>query len=195
MTAVVGRVWGWVSPANLYSSWGSTTKPETPATIKHETKSGLWGLTSWVWRGENAKKDQKTITEEFWETEEHFKPLEVEELRALRPDLETEKVVVKSSPSWWRRMLPSRYFFGPGGHHHHHHPPNFVSRNVLGGMKAHGTVMRLMENQTTGHPRRLQCRCPKSQHSAFSLARGRGTSCLNITTFVLISSDIFLTYS
>ncbi|XP_056335989.1 uncharacterized protein C6orf47 homolog [Danio aesculapii] len=115
MTAVVGRVWGWVSPANLYSSWGSRTKPETPVTIKHETKSrwSLWGLTSLVWRGENAKKDQKTITEEFWETQEHFKPLEVEELRALRPDLETEKVVVQSSPSWWRRMLPSRYFFWP----------------------------------------------------------------------------------
>ncbi|XP_067281952.1 uncharacterized protein C6orf47 homolog [Pseudorasbora parva] len=113
MTAVVGRVWGWVSPANLYSSWGNKTKPEKPLTTDSQTKSkwGLWGITAWVWRGENTKKDQKTLTEEFWETEENF-PLEVEELRAIRPYVETEKAA-QSSSQWWRRMLPSRYFFWP----------------------------------------------------------------------------------
>lgn len=115
MTAVVGRVWGWVSPANLYSSWGSKTKPEKPLTMDSQIESrwGFWGLTAWVWRGENTKKDQKTLTEEFWETEESFKPLEVEELRAMGPDVEPEKAVVQSSSRWWRRMLPSRYFFWP----------------------------------------------------------------------------------
>lgn len=115
MTAVVGRVWGWVSPANLYSSWGSKTKPEKPLTMDSQIESrwGLWGLTAWVWRGENTKKDQKTLTEEFWETEESFKPLEVEELRAMGPDVEPEKAVAQSSSRWWRRMLPSRYFFWP----------------------------------------------------------------------------------
>lgn len=111
MTAVVGRVWGWVSPVNLYSSWGSQTKPEKPPTTDIQTKSrwGLWGLTGWVWRGENSKKDQKTITEEFWETEETLKPLEVEELRA---DVEIDKPAAQSS-RWYSRMLPSRYFFWP----------------------------------------------------------------------------------
>uniref|UniRef100_A0A8C1ESK7 Si:ch73-25f10.6 n=1 Tax=Cyprinus carpio carpio TaxID=630221 RepID=A0A8C1ESK7_CYPCA len=112
MTAVVGRVWGWVSPASLYSSWGSKTKPEKPPTTEIQTKSrwGLWGLTAWVWRGEDPKKDQKTIAEEFWETEETFKPLEVEELGA---DVEIEKAAARSSSRWWSRMLPSRYFFWP----------------------------------------------------------------------------------
>lgn len=112
MTAVVGRVWGWVSPASLYSSWGSKTKPEKPPTTEIQTRSrwGLWGLTAWVWRGEDPKKDQKTIAEEFWETEETFKPLEVEELRA---DVEIEKAAARSSSRWWSRMLPSRYFFWP----------------------------------------------------------------------------------
>lgn len=112
MTAVVGRVWGWVSPASLYSSWGSKAKPEKPPTTEIHARSrwGLWGLTAWVWRGENTKKDQKTIAEEFWETEETFKPLEVEELRA---DVEIEKAAARSSSRWWSRMLPSRYFFWP----------------------------------------------------------------------------------
>lgn len=115
MTAVVGRVWGWVSPANLYSSWGSKTEPEKPLTTDSQIKSrwSLWGLSAWVWRSENTKKDQKTLAEEFWETEENFKPLEVEELRAMGPDVETEKAAAQNSSRWWRRMLPSRYFFWP----------------------------------------------------------------------------------
>ncbi len=112
MTAVVGRVWGWVSPANLYSSWGNRIKPEKPPTTEIQTRSrwGLWGLTAWVWRGENTKKDQNTIAEEFWETEETIKPFEVEELGA---DVDTEKAAAQSSSRWWSRMLPSRYFFWP----------------------------------------------------------------------------------
>lgn len=114
MTAVVGRVWGWVSPVNLYSSWGSKTKPEKPLTDSQiKSRWSLWGLTAWVWRGGNTKKDQKTQAEEFWETEENFKPLEVEELRAMSPDVETEKAAAQSSSRWWRRILPSRYFFWP----------------------------------------------------------------------------------
>lgn len=114
MTAVVGRVWGWVSPVNLYSSWGSKTKPEKPLTDSQiKSRWSLWGLTAWVWRGGNTKKDQKTQAEEFWETEENFKPLEVEELRAMSPDVETEKAAAQSSSCWWRRILPSRYFFWP----------------------------------------------------------------------------------
>ncbi|XP_051527485.1 uncharacterized protein LOC127425471 isoform X2 [Myxocyprinus asiaticus] len=113
MTAVVGRVWGWVSPANLYSTWGSKTKPEKPLTTLSQTQSrwGLWGLTSWVWRSEKPKNDQKTLAEEFWETEENVTPFEIEELRAMRP--EVENVAAQSSSRWWRRMLPSSYFFWP----------------------------------------------------------------------------------
>ncbi|XP_051991928.1 uncharacterized protein LOC127650512 [Xyrauchen texanus] len=115
MTAVVGRVWGWVSPANLYSTWGSKTKPEKPLTTDSQTKSrwGLWGLTSWIWRSEKAKNDQKPLTEEFWETEENVMPLELEELGAMRPEVETEKVASQSPSRWWRRMLPSSYFYWP----------------------------------------------------------------------------------
>ncbi|XP_052389688.1 uncharacterized protein LOC127935646 [Carassius gibelio] len=112
MTAVVGRVWGWVSPANLYSSWGNHAKPEKPATTEIQTRSrwGLWGLTALVWRGKNTKEDQKTITDEFWEAEETIKPLDIEDLRA---DVEIEKAAAQSPSHWWRRMLSSRYFFWP----------------------------------------------------------------------------------
>ncbi|XP_043073317.1 uncharacterized protein C6orf47 homolog [Puntigrus tetrazona] len=112
MSAVVGRVWGWVSPANLYSSWGSKTKPEKPPTSEIQARSrwGLWGLSGWVWRGEKTKTDQKTIAEDFREAEETIEPLNVEELRA---DVEREKAAGHSSSRWWSRMLPSRYFFWP----------------------------------------------------------------------------------
>lgn len=114
MTAVVGRVWGWVSPTNLYSTWGSKTKPEKPPTTENLTKSrwGLWGLASWVWRSEKAA-NQKTLNEEFWDTVENVKPLEIEELRVLTPEFEIEKVATQSPSRWWKWLRPSSYIFWP----------------------------------------------------------------------------------
>lgn len=109
MTAVVGRVWGWVNPANLYSTWGSKTKPLTTDS-QNKSRWGLWGLTSWVWRHEKATNQK---TEEFWMTEENIKPLEIEELRAIRPEVEIERVAGQSSSHWWRWLLPSSYIYWP----------------------------------------------------------------------------------
>lgn len=109
MTAVVGRVWAWVSPGNLYRPWGSRAKPEKAFTSEGQLKSrwSLGGLTSWVWGGQRHQNDQKTPTEEFWEAEETHTPLQVEDLSPV----EKEPVSPQSAPRWWSRMLPSTYFF------------------------------------------------------------------------------------
>lgn len=109
MTAVVGRVWGWVNPANLYSTWGSKTKPLT-TDGQNKSRWGLWGLTSWVWRREKATN---LNTEEFWTKGENIKPLEIEELRAIRPEVEIEREGGQSSSPWWRWLHPSSYIYWP----------------------------------------------------------------------------------
>ncbi|XP_072531986.1 uncharacterized protein C6orf47 homolog [Salminus brasiliensis] len=111
MTAVVGRVWAWVSPANLYRPWGSKAKADKAFTSEGQLKSrwSLGGLTSWVWGGQKNQTDQMTPIEEFWEAEETHKPLEVEDLSAA----ETETAAPQKAPRWWSRMLPSAYFFWP----------------------------------------------------------------------------------
>ncbi|KAI4890532.1 hypothetical protein NFI96_003270 [Prochilodus magdalenae] len=111
MTAVVGRVWAWVSPGNLYRPWGTKAKPEKtfPSEGQQKSRWSLWGLTSWVWGGKKIQSDQTTPTEEFWEAQETYKPLEIEDLSAA----ETEKVAPPTAPRWWSRMLPSTYFFWP----------------------------------------------------------------------------------
>ncbi|XP_056598119.1 uncharacterized protein C6orf47 homolog [Triplophysa dalaica] len=110
MTAVVGRVWGWVNPTNLYSTWGSKTKPLTTDS-QSKSKWGLWGLTSWVWGREKATNLK---TEEFWTKGENIQPLEIEELRAIRPEVEIERVGGQSSSRWWRWLHPSSYIYWPG---------------------------------------------------------------------------------
>ncbi|XP_017566912.1 uncharacterized protein C6orf47 homolog [Pygocentrus nattereri] len=111
MTAVVGRVWSWVSPANLYRPWGSRAKSEKPEKAfasegQLKNRWSMGGLTSWVWGVKKNQSDQKTPTEEFWEAQETYKPLEIEDLRP-------ETVAPQSAPRWWSRMLPSAHFFWP----------------------------------------------------------------------------------
>uniref|UniRef100_A0A3B1IIN5 Si:ch73-25f10.6 n=1 Tax=Astyanax mexicanus TaxID=7994 RepID=A0A3B1IIN5_ASTMX len=111
MTAVVGRVWSWVSPGNLYRPWGSKAKSDKTFTNEGQLKSrwSLGGVTSWVWGGQKNLSDQITPIEEFWDAEERHKPLEIEDLSAA----ETETVAPQKPPRWWSRMLPSAYFFWP----------------------------------------------------------------------------------
>ncbi|XP_066531971.1 uncharacterized protein C6orf47 homolog [Hoplias malabaricus] len=112
MTAVVGRVWAWVSPGNLYRHWGSNkAKSDKSSTSEVQLKSrwSLGGLTSWVWGGQKNQSDQNMPPEEFWEAQETYKPLEVEDLSAA----ETQSTAPQSTPRWWSRMVPTVYFFWP----------------------------------------------------------------------------------
>ncbi|KAL4629628.1 hypothetical protein GN956_G17046 [Arapaima gigas] len=104
MSAVVGRVWGWVRPALSYRPWGGRT-------VKDDEQMGTsWGqVTTWFWPGAKKQGDQEQFAEEDLEKSETVQPMEVEELWAGR--LEDTSVQVTSR--WWRRMMPSSYFFWP----------------------------------------------------------------------------------
>ncbi|KAK1804703.1 hypothetical protein P4O66_003560 [Electrophorus voltai] len=109
MTAVVGRVWAWMSPSNMYRPWGNKRKLETTFTSEGRVES-RWGfgrVTSWIWGGQGNQCDPKTQAEEYWEAEEEtHKPLEIEELTAA----ESETAGSQSTPRWWSRVLPSSFF-------------------------------------------------------------------------------------
>ncbi|XP_062845583.1 uncharacterized protein C6orf47 homolog [Trichomycterus rosablanca] len=105
MSAVVGRVWTWVNPRNLYRPWDSKPKCEKPITLEgQEKKSSTWslgGLAPWVWGPWRNPSDQKMPTEEFWEAQEDIlKPVKIEELKAERSD-------AVAPQRWWSSMLPS----------------------------------------------------------------------------------------
>ncbi|XP_076864560.1 uncharacterized protein C6orf47 homolog [Brachyhypopomus gauderio] len=108
MSAVVGRVWAWMSPSSFYHLWGNKGKPETTFTSGDQMKSrwGVGRVTSWVWGGQKNQSDQNTPVEEYWEAEEETpKSLEIEELRAV----ELDTAVPQRAPRWWSRWIP--YFF------------------------------------------------------------------------------------
>lgn len=112
MSVVVGRVWSWINPANLYRPWASKPKSEkSPAAEgQKESRWSVGGLTSWVWGGWRNRSDQKTPTEEYWEAQEEIlKPLEIENLKA-------ETVVTpppQRPPRWWSRIISSPFRFWP----------------------------------------------------------------------------------
>ncbi|XP_030645345.1 uncharacterized protein C6orf47 homolog [Chanos chanos] len=113
MTAVVGRVWAWVSPAISYRPWASKAKPVKTVTDEGQMKGrwGFWGLTSWVWGEQKKQIDQTALTEEYWEAEEEIlKPLKIEELSASSEETEVYAPAAQGASRWWNRMLPSTYW-------------------------------------------------------------------------------------
>lgn len=109
MLAVVGRVWTWVNPANLYRPWASKPK-SLPVEGQEKSRWSLAGLTSWVWGGRRKQSDQKTLTEEYWEAQEEIvKPLEVEDLNAER----LEAPPPQSPPRWWNRIISPVFYLWP----------------------------------------------------------------------------------
>ncbi|KAK3507928.1 hypothetical protein QTP70_003818 [Hemibagrus guttatus] len=111
MSAVVGRVWSWIHPGNLYRPWATKPKSEKSLTVEVQEKSrwSLGGVTSWVWGGWRKQSDQKAPPEEFWEAQEEIlKPLEVEDLKA-----DLEKPPPQSPQRWWNRLISPVFYFWP----------------------------------------------------------------------------------
>lgn len=115
MTAVVGRVWGWVSPVVSYRPWGSSAasdKTIKDSVVDEGQKKGGWGLrglTSWVWRWRKSKSDQTKLVEEYYfEAEEKLQPMGIKDLCAGKQELEAKPQHV---PRWWSRILPSYLFW------------------------------------------------------------------------------------
>ncbi|XP_056154217.1 uncharacterized protein C6orf47 homolog [Lampris incognitus] len=114
MTAVIGRVWGWVRPTVSYRPWGSSDVSENtttdPGTNRGLTSSswGFRGLTSWVYRGGQSQTDQTKLAEEFWEAEEKLQPLEIEDLGAGKQEMEA---MTEHAPRWWNKILPTSFLF------------------------------------------------------------------------------------
>uniref|UniRef100_A0A1A8Q727 Si:ch73-25f10.6 n=1 Tax=Nothobranchius pienaari TaxID=704102 RepID=A0A1A8Q727_9TELE len=103
MTAVVGRAWGWVR------SWTRHDPPEKTTLINETEKQpdkGVWGVrgwTSWIWGGWRRPRDQNVTAERFWEAQEKLQPVEIEDLRAGRPEPKSNAQVSR----WWNRYLPT----------------------------------------------------------------------------------------
>ncbi|KAG9333516.1 hypothetical protein JZ751_011443 [Albula glossodonta] len=108
MTAVAGRVWGWVRPAFSYRPWGTK-----PAPKEKEPKSGwgLGGVTAWVWGGRRKDSDSDETMVQYWETDEVFQGTEIKELRSAAKVDSDE--TAQAAPRWWSRVLPSPYWFWP----------------------------------------------------------------------------------
>ncbi|KAM9434540.1 uncharacterized protein C6orf47 homolog [Clarias gariepinus] len=107
MTAVVGQVWSWINPLNLYRPWAKKPPSQKIPRAEAQEKSSwrLGGVTSWVWAG---WRNQKTPTEEFWEAQEDIvRPLEVEDLKA-----ETS-VTPPPPPRWWKQIISSPFNIWP----------------------------------------------------------------------------------
>lgn len=107
MPAVVGRVWSWINPGNLYRPWASKPKTEKSLTAEAQEKSrwSLGGITSWVWGGWRTQSDQKAQNEEYWEAQEEIlKPLEAENLKAER---------LVTPPRWWNRLISPVFYLWP----------------------------------------------------------------------------------
>ncbi|XP_058261218.1 uncharacterized protein C6orf47 homolog [Hemibagrus wyckioides] len=112
MSAVVGRVWSWINPGNLYRPWATKPKIEKSLTVEVQEKSrwSLSGVTSWVWGGWRKQSDQKAPPEEFWEAQEEIvRPLEVEDLKAER----LEAPPPQSPPRWWSRLFGPVFYLWP----------------------------------------------------------------------------------
>ncbi|KAM3858217.1 uncharacterized protein C6orf47 homolog [Diretmus argenteus] len=105
MTAVIGRVWGWVRP------WGGGTAENTTTVTTKEQKTSGWGvrgLTSWVWGRCKSQSDKTNPVEEYWEAQEKLQPVEIEDLRTMKPETEAKAEHV---PRWWNKIRPSSYVF------------------------------------------------------------------------------------
>lgn len=112
MAAVVGRVWSWINPGNLYRPWVGKPQSEKspPGQGQEKSRWSLGGVTSWVWGGWRTRGERKTPTEEYYEAQEELlKPLEIETLN-------TERLVPppeQSPPRWWKRIIGSGFYLWP----------------------------------------------------------------------------------
>ncbi|KAJ8267410.1 hypothetical protein COCON_G00125820 [Conger conger] len=108
MTAVAGRVWGWVRPAFSYRPWGGKPDPDYEEPLK-----GGWGwpgVTTWIWGGWKRQSDPMEAAVQYWETEESIENIEAKDLGAARTAAED---TTDSAPRWWSRVLPSTFVFWP----------------------------------------------------------------------------------
>lgn len=103
MTAVVGRAWGWVR------SWGGSAKSEITTTLTSEGHKqhgcdgrGLRGWTSWIWGGWRHQNDQSSPVEEYWEAQDKFPAMEIEDVGAGKQGTEASLQV-----SWWNKYVTS----------------------------------------------------------------------------------------
>lgn len=116
MTAVVGRVWGWVRPAISYRPWSNSAavsqkaRGEEPVRDQKLVKGswGLGGLATWVWGTPKKQSDQTQFIEEFWEAEEKVEPMAMEDLGVGNKGTGTKAL---NAPGWWSKILPSSYFW------------------------------------------------------------------------------------
>lgn len=120
MTAVVGRVWGWVRPAISYRPWGSKEGPDKtmrdkPVTDEQQAR-GSWdlgGLTTWVWgAGQKRQTSEQTLIDEYLEaSEEKIQSREIEALGARKQ--EAEGKAEHGDSRWWNKVLSSSHLFWP----------------------------------------------------------------------------------
>lgn len=103
MTAVIGKVWGWVRPTFRPRLWGRGVESEdTVIDSVTDEKRRFWGLSSlnpWAWT------PQTNVSEEFWEAHEKLQSMEIEDLGAGRQELEK----VDHASSWWNKVMTSSW--------------------------------------------------------------------------------------
>ena len=109
MTAVIGKVWGWVRPTISYRLWGRSAESEK-TTIDSVTskKRRFWGLSilsPWAWA--NYQKDQSNGAEEYWEAHEKLQSIDLTDFGAGKQDLGK----AEHAPSWWNKIIP--FSFSP----------------------------------------------------------------------------------
>lgn len=132
MTAVVGRVWGWMRPAVSYRPWGSKVAPDKTMKDEGQTRGswGLGGLTKWFW-GTGQKRqagDQTTLIDEYWEaSEEKIQSLEIEDLGEGK--LVAEGKGEHGGSRWWNKVLASSDFLWPRAAE----PGGLKQRKCIGG--------------------------------------------------------------
>lgn len=107
MTAVVGRAWGWVRSFGGHAMSESTTTSTSEGRKQHGRDGrGLRGWTSWIWGGWRPQTDQSSPVEEYWEAQDKFPAMEIEDLRAGKQGTEAS---VQGS-RWWNKCITS-YFW------------------------------------------------------------------------------------
>lgn len=112
MSAVVGRVWSWINPGNLYRPWASKAKSEIRVPDE-KSRWSLGGVTSWVWGGWRKPSDQKASLEEFWEAQEEIvKASEVKDLNAERLEM-LPPPPLQNPPRWWNRLIGNALYLWP----------------------------------------------------------------------------------
>lgn len=109
MTAVVGRAWGWV-----LSLGGSAISENNKAVLAETQKRGSGGLgfgrwTSWIWGWWRRQNVQSSSVEKYWEAQEMFQPMDIEDLGTGRQETEANSGKI----SRLSKYIPTSYLFWP----------------------------------------------------------------------------------